>query len=481
MWMTIPFVLNSLLNFVVSLLVAKFLGPAEYGRFILALSAAVVVQTVLFDWLRLSATRFYSERDRRERPQLRATLDAAFLVVATLAAAAGAIELSFGFDAGLPAELAAAALFVAIANGLFDFASALMRARFLDKSYGALVIAKNLLSFALTVGGAFVFASARVAFLGMIVSILGSLLLARRDLADPGAPPTRAESALAKAFLAYGLPIVVANAIYQTVPLLNRLIVSRTLGFADAGQMSLAFEIGVRIVGALGAALDVILFQLAVLAEKESGAEAGRASIGRNMGVVFALVLPAVAGCWLILPSFEALFAPESFKGPFGRYFELSLPALLAFALTNYAINPAFQLAHRLTPLIIGALVAVLANVLAIGLLPETGDASKYALAQSISNGAGVLALIALLFTLEPMRPRARDIVGALIATAAMIGAGFPLRALHPGAATLLLQIIAGGAVYAALAVALNVIDARSLLWPKLRARLRRGSRTAAE
>ncbi len=44
MWMMLAFALNSVLNFVVNLLVAKFLGPAEYGRFVLALSTAVFVE-----------------------------------------------------------------------------------------------------------------------------------------------------------------------------------------------------------------------------------------------------------------------------------------------------------------------------------------------------------------------------------------------------------------------------------------------------
>jgi O-antigen/teichoic acid export membrane protein len=474
MWLTGAFVLNSLLNFVVSLLVAKFLGPAEYGRFVLALSAASVVQTVLFDWLRLAATRFYSERERGERPQLRATLDASFLLLAAFAASLGAGVLLIGADVGMAPELAAAALFVAVANGAFDLSGALLRARFHDRAYGALVIFKNLLAFALTVGGAYLFGSARIAFCGMIFSVVGSLAAARRDLLDPGANPMRAERDLARRFLGYGLPIVVANAIYLTVPLVNRLIVARTLGFADAGQLSLAYEIGVRIVAALGTALDAILFQLAVLAEKEEGAAAGRASIGRNMGVVFALIAPAVAGCWLILPSFEALFAPESFRGPFARYFELFLPALLAFALTNFAVNPAFQLAHRLAPLVIGALVAAGVNLLVILFLPAGAGAAGFAVAHSIANWAGLLTLIALLFTLEPMRPRARDMLGAGLATAAMLAAGWPLRGMAPGVFALALQIVVGAGVYGVVAFALDVAGLRRLVWPRIAGKLRR-------
>ena len=73
---------NILFNFAIGLLVAKFLGPEEYGRFALAYATAIFVQTGFFDWIRLGATRFYSERIRNEEPALRATLDFAFAVIA---------------------------------------------------------------------------------------------------------------------------------------------------------------------------------------------------------------------------------------------------------------------------------------------------------------------------------------------------------------------------------------------------------------
>jgi O-antigen/teichoic acid export membrane protein len=171
MWMMLPFILNSLLNFVVSLLVAKFLGPAEYGRFVLALSVAVVLQTLVFDWLRLAATRFYSEHDRTERPQIRATLDASFATLAALAVLAAFLLWTLKLDLPLNHDLAALAVGVAVSNALFDTATALVRARFHDRAYGALVIAKNLLAFTLTVGGAFLFKSANLALVGMMISV----------------------------------------------------------------------------------------------------------------------------------------------------------------------------------------------------------------------------------------------------------------------------------------------------------------------
>jgi len=474
MWLMVPFILNSLLNFVVSLLVAKFLGPAEYGRFALALTAAVVTQTLVFDWLRLAATRFYSERDRAEHPEIRATLDTALGALAALVAVAALAVWALRLDLALTPDLAALAIVVAVANGGFDFSCAILRARFLDRAYGALVIVKNVLAFALTVGGAFAFGSAKIALLGMTISVAGSLVSARANLVDANTGWRRAERGLALRFLAYGLPIVIANFVYQTVPLVNRTLVSQTQGFADAGQLSLAYEIGIRIVGAIGSALDVILFQIAVLAEKTTGVDEARAQVARNIGVVFAVVTPAVAGCWLILPSFEHLFVPESFRGPFAHYFALTLPALFAFAMMNYAVHPAFQIAHRLTPLVIAALVACVANFFAILLLPATGDATKYAMAQSISTCAGLSALVVMMLALAPMWPRARDILGAALASALMLAAATPLRAMTPGVVALIVQIAVGVAVYGASAFALDIARLRSVIWPKLAAKLAR-------
>ncbi len=108
-------------------------------------------------------------------------------------------------------------------------------------------------------------------------------------------------------------------------------------------------------------------------------------------------------------------------------------PALFAFAMTNYGVNTAFQLAHRLTPLIVAALIALLADLVAVALLPATADATRFAYAQSISSVAGFAALVAMLFLLEPMWPRARDVIGAVIATSAMLLLGAPMRAMAPG------------------------------------------------
>ena len=197
MRIVLPFISNTLMNFVIGLLLARFLGPAEYGRLALALSIGQVIQTVMFDWLRLAATRFYSERTRQARPELRATLDASFALLIVLLCAAAVGFILSGIEVPLSQGLVGLAVGAAVANGLFDYHTALVRARFLDSAYARIIMGKNVLSLVLTVGGAWFFASAAMALTGLCLSMTGSLLLGRRAISDEGTTPRLAVRSLA--------------------------------------------------------------------------------------------------------------------------------------------------------------------------------------------------------------------------------------------------------------------------------------------
>lgn len=472
MLIALPFIANSVLSFVVGLLVAKLLGPTEYGKFALAFSIAVVVETLAFEWLRLSALRFYSESERRTHPQIRATLNAAFGAVAAALFSGAALAFALRPPLAPSSDLAALAGVAAVSSGAFDLAAGLARARFQDRVYAALVVSKNLLALALMGGGAWAFGSADAAMIGFILCAFGSVACVWRALRDPAAARVRPQRAVARLFAAYAAPIVAANLLYQLVPMLNRWQAAETLDYARSGQLALAFEVGVRVIGAVGSSLDVVLFQLAVHSEKTEGLSQARARVGRNIGAVVAIVLPAAVGLWAVSPSFELLLVPESFRGPFAHYFALMLPALIAFAIMNYALYPLFQIERRTLPLAAAALVGLVADLVALALLPAGADASKYAIAQSVSSVAGLAALlvaIAAMARAQPdggraFRPRARDLVGAMVGAAAMLAAIWPLRALSPGLLTLSTQIILGALVYGLALWALNVADLRTLV-----------------
>ncbi|TRL37658.1 oligosaccharide flippase family protein [Methylosinus sporium] len=457
------FLANTVANFLIGLLVAKFLGPEEYGRFALAFAIGVVIQTGAFDWMRLSATRFYSTRVREAEPAIRATLDFAYLATTAAVIVVGGLFLFVAPPFALGDILVALALATAAINGLFDYSTALLRARFEDKSYSRVVLAKNILALALTGGGAFLFHSAGMAIAGSLASLLGAVFTARVSLKDPGASPRGARMATARTLIAYSAPIVAANMLYQSVPLAARALVTAYYGFAETGQFSLAYDLGIRAIFAMGSALDVLLFQIAVAAHERHGAEKGKEQIARNMTIVAAFLLPACAGIWLTMPSIEALIVPPQFRGPFGHYLDLLLPGLFAMGLIQFAINPVFQIEKKTAPLIGAAFVAVVSGLVLAFLIPRGADASSLALAQCGAYVAALVTLVLFAARTSPQWPRGRDLFGALAATGAMVVALHPLAGLEPGILTLLLQVGVGGFVYCGAVLALDIAGLRGL------------------
>jgi O-antigen/teichoic acid export membrane protein len=465
----IAFILNSLMNFAIGLLVAKFLGPAEYGRYALAFLGGSMLQWLLFEWIRAAALRFYSETTRLDRPEIRATLDALFLAVSAFVGLAALIVALSGVALPLSNDLVAAALAVSTANAAYDFASGLLRARFHDRGYAALVIVKNLLSILFVVGGAWWFGSARMALVGVVASVVGVIVMRFRELRDTAAPLSLRQWTLTGQFLRYAWPICLGSLVYQSIPMLDRALAARWHGLAEAGQFALAFDISMRLLNALGTSLDVLLFQMAVRADHEGGPEASRRQIADNMAIIAAVLLPACVGLLLVLPSFEQLFVPASFHSHFTRYFTILTPTVTIAALTSFAINPVFQIARNTMPLIFGGLVAALANILAIALLPQTSDAFDLAEAQFIGMVAGFLAVVGYAIWHGAQWPRARTLLLICLATGAMGAAVAPLRAMQPGALALLTQAGVGAAVYVGLAMAFDIAGLRGMLLPRVK------------
>jgi O-antigen/teichoic acid export membrane protein len=455
------FASNALFNFLVGLLVAKFLGPAEFGRFAIAAATAVLVNSGGFDWIRLSAVRFYSARTRVDRPQVRATLDACFAACTAIVSLAAVALIFSGLNLALTPGLLAMAAATGAASAFYDFRTALARARFHDGAYARIIIVKNVLGLALTVGGAWWFRSAEIALAGICLSVAGSLVSTWSTLRDNGASPRGAQRSLVVEFIGYGLPLVSASILFQLIPLINRMIVSGLYGFGESGQFSLANDLGVRILSAIASTIDVLLFQLAERADETHGAAGGRAQLADNMGVVFAVILPTCVGIWLILPSFQALIVPEAFRGPFAVYLTAMLPGLLAYVLLQFALAPIFQIGKRTAPMIVSAVAACLADLVLLAALPHGSDGYLLALAQSGAQIVGLIVGFGLAAATRPVWPRALDILSTLVATAAMVVAVLPLRAQTPGPLVLAAQGGLGILVYGGVAYALDIARLR--------------------
>ena len=140
--------------------------------------------------------------------------------------------------------------------------------------------------------------------------------------------------------------------------------VASQVGLAEAGKFALAHDIGVRIIAVLGTALDVVLFQLAVRAHDRAGPAASQQQLSRNMAATLAVLVPAGAGFWMVLPAFEAVFVSTAFKGAFAATLAVLLPGLVLWGVAIFAVAPSFQIAGRTLPVTIPALVSLAVNLM---------------------------------------------------------------------------------------------------------------------
>ncbi len=454
------FLVNAALSFALSLLLASLLGPEGFGRYAIGLAVTLVINTALFEWMRLSTTRFYSARVREEDPAVRATLDRAYLATGLGLAALTGAAIGLGHDLGLSGGLFAAASGCGLAYGLCEYRMALARARFLETPYALLGLLRAVFGFLLAAGAAFISADPALVLAGAAMSAFLPILFVRRALIDPRTRETRPRRDLLVTFARYALPLVAASALYQLLPLLNRSILAEREGFIQAGYFALASELVTRLFQNLGAALDLVLFQLAVRAEELHGREAAERQVTRNAGLVAAIVIPAASGLWLVWPAFEELLIPAAFRGRVADTIQLMIPALAAFALVQYGLNPIFQLRRRTAPVVAAALAAVAINLGIVFLWPGLSGPTGFAAAQLASLGSGFLVLCGVA-SLAGARLPWRDLVLSCVAASLMTAVLWPSRGMASPLATLLFQITAGAALYGALAVVLDVAGIR--------------------
>jgi len=460
--------LNAIFNLAIGLLVARFLGPAEFGRFALALAFAAVAQLLVFDWLRLSALRFAPASESSGGAA--ASLNLAFAVLAGAGGALALILWVADVESPLAAPLLALSLGCAVANGLFDFRCARMRACFDDAAYARLMLAKNILGVALTVGAAVVTHSAQATLAGACIAMAAPAFLVRRKTARTLFSLSQLDMPLLRRSLAYSAPIVLAAALYAAIPLLNRAVIANSAGYAEAGYFALAHDVGSRLLAAIGAGLDVLLFQMAVRADDEKGRAAARAQVARNGVLIVSILAAAALGCWLVAPSLEAVFAPPEYHGPFAAHLERLAPGLFCQAVALFALSAIYQIERRTVPLLLAALLGLAVNAGLLAIV-SSADPGFVAAAQSAAFAASALALLAFARFVGAQAPPARDVAGAALALAAMFAATHPLRAFDPGVMTLALQTTVGALVFGACALVFNLAGVRAAL----AARIQRG------
>lgn len=459
--MSAAFLASALIQFALGLVVAWLLGPAEFGAYALALAAAILVQTVVFEWIRLSATRFHHAG---EGNQLARRLTRAWAQLSGVMLVAAILLLVFG---GGRRWLFCLVPLIAIAAGFADFRAALLRAEFNQRGYALFMLLRNGLAIVLLPLAAVRFGAGEAvlaAFLAaLVLASAGVGLLARRPegvLApanDNGSGPELAT------LLRYAGPIVLTNCLYLALFFGLRSAVALTSGIAAAGQFSLALDFVLKLFTTIGTALDLMLFQIAVRDAREHGESAGELRVRHNAEIVVAAILPMALGLYLVIPLLEPLLVAVEFRGAFAAYVGALLPGVALYAVIQYALHPFQQLAHRTAPLAIAALTGLVLAGGGFFALPSLGVSAVTGVGAVLAGGMVGAAGMLVASTGRAALPDIGFLVRLAVALGALAFAVMAIRTSGEGPAALAVRVGAGMAAYLVAAYAFDLAGIRAL------------------
>lgn len=463
MWSGALFALNALSNLGLALALAWVLPASAFGAFTVYFAAALLLGNLAYDWVRLSAIRFYTPPARSQEPALRATLDFAFCASTGLALALALLAtLSGALPQPSPASLLA--LFaITAANAAFEYWTALCRARFDARRYAVMVVGRSLFTFALVVPVALFSASFVMTFFALAVAILPSVLFGAIRLKDEEAPPSLASPALAKRFARYATPMVVAEGCYLLVAVINRTYLARGVSLAETGAYALTFDLAFRALAVTASVGDAVLFPRLVANLHRQGAARTREEIARNIAVMLLVLTPAALGFALVAAPLAQLLMAEHFRDVFARYAPVAVAAGFAYTAQSFVLRPVFQVELRTGDISLAAIAAVAVDVAVLMLLPADGILAAslaHLAAMSIGLALVLRRVIAGRLIDWPLRDIGKIAAGSLLLLICVAPLGFQGHEFL----TLIARAAVGFGVYAAAVWLLDVAGLRTFV-----------------
>ena len=460
------FLLNSAGNFVLGVALSAILGPAEFGRYATVALAGLTLAGGLFDWLRMSTIRFAG--DARQGPSFTASLEAAYLAIALGLYALAGLAWSLGLDFGYGATLLFLTPLYTVAISRVDYSAAQFRAREQPRPFALIFALRQTFCLVAALGVAYWRRDAATTLAALAVANLAAALALSPAMRVTGVSLSAARKADMWRFFVYAKPLVASMVIYAAISLINRQIALARYGAAETGEFALAFDLSQRLFQALYALPEILLFQIALRREREQGRAAAQAQLALNASLSLAAFLPIAAGYFALLPTFERLIVPASYRGDFMRITLQLAPGLLCYGALVIAVNPVFQLAQKTWPVTAAALLALGVDIALVATGGAGAGVDGLARAYSLSLMAAAAAGVVAAFRNKAVRPKMRDMAILAGALAAMVAAVRPLNAIPSPALAALAGVGLGGLIYAGALLAFDFAGVRGFLLVRL-------------
>jgi len=437
---------------------SRLLPPNEYGIFALVIANTLLVQSIAYQWIKNSVTRFLPAH--REQPrELLDTILIAYLVVCALT---GVISLGiylFTNDNHLRTLILFGTLLL-WATTWFDLNLEAARARLQPARYAWMSITRSIsapmigVPLVLLGWGAY----------GLLIGQLGSALMA----AMPSTLTTwhqvrlRWHAEIFRKTLRYGLPLTANFAVRYVITTSDRLIIGYFLGASAAGLYAASYDLGWRLLTLIFSSIELAVTPLVFRAFEQQDRTQALRFLSQVRTLTWAVSAPVAA----VLIAAPRPLVEMTLGAKFRESALIVIPwialAYLLFVIMNF-YNYAFKLGLRtelqVLVMALGAGVNLLTNVL---LIPRIGLLGA-AIATTAAFGAAALLSYILSQRIIPMHMPINDVAKITLASAITAGI-LHMLPLAGGFWGVIQILLLGSTLYLASLWVLNPAQLRSYL-----------------
>lgn len=449
--------------FVALIVFSRILSPTEYGYFALFMISVELMDSVLFNWIRIAFLRLFPGHQKAGSLAVLRRCGLAMTILAIALSAPIAVLMALFSVPDHWLIFFVLLVSMVFANGIIRLRLAELQAQQAVSRYLAIealravcsllasLIAISLLSqhfAALSLG----YTAANLGIAGLcLVSFAGDL------------PRMALDRAVVSEVVSYAGPIVPLTILQSLIPLSERYVIQFVAGPAAVGVYAAVQNLVQQPIGMLSSAIALAAFPIVMKSAELEGHNAARSRMREIGGLLLALTLPAVCGLIALKSEIVSVVLGESFRqGTVALVPWMAISAMVLNIKYHY-FDLAFHITRRmllqLATLLPAALLTAPLIYVFLGSWGLEGAAAAACIAATASCAASWLAGRRVLSLTH-------DFAEILRITSAVGVMGVALSLLPPteGLAGLVLQISLGVIAYAVGVLIFDVLAIRTML-----------------
>ncbi len=467
--------LPGLLTFAGLALYSHLLSPEEYGEYALVLVASGFMNSVVFQWLRLSMLRFLPS-DRTEEDSVR-TLSTVGLGFFMLVGITGCISLIGFLSVGWRYELGSLWFLATVCGWLqawFELNLTLLRSKLRPALYGLLMFSKSMLTLLVSVFLLSVWHwKSNGLLLGLLLGVLLSVLWPSIRLWSRPLRLMSFDRILIKKMISYGLPLTISFSLGVVIHYTDRIVLGMWHGSDATGLYSIAFDFSEFSLMTIMMIVNLSAVPIVLRAFEQSGQEAASIQMRKNGVMLVAVAVPSTVGLIVLAPNIVEVCFGQSFESAALYIIPIISVAALLRGMKIYYFDMAFQFYKNTRLQIVPAVCAAVLNVLLnLWWVPNWGIPGSVT-ATLISYIVACILGYFMGRKLFPIPMPWKEWGKVIMAAACMALLLWPIRTWF-GFSPLLIQVALGATIYLIMALILDIAGIRNGFKAAVAGQLRR-------